>query len=174
MLVWFGAQDYATHYVLSVALTGLSLSAGSRKIWIYVSCTYWSVTYPFFGLYQPFVEWYVSAVLEWYTAGCTLRVCGILSRHILPSYYVYIYFGIFPSIPRSSTRSLFPRFSHHNFICIHRFSMCAKCPRLRILFSLITVDEVHTNDISAVWTGLSEVNIELAKYQWHLVRILRW
>ena len=43
--------------------------------------------------------------------------------------------------------------------------MCAKCPRHRILFSLITVDEVHTNDISAVWTGLSEVNIELAKYQ---------
>jgi len=37
-------QDYATHYVFSVVFPGLSLSAGSRKIWIYVSCTYWSVT----------------------------------------------------------------------------------------------------------------------------------
>ena len=66
--------------------------------------------YPFW-LYQPFVEWCVSAVLElmrgvldyyhrfnisiycdykllifvvftyWYIAGCTLRVCGNLSRH---------------------------------------------------------------------------------------------
>ena len=33
----------------------------------------------FFGLHQPFVQWYVSAV--WYITGCTLRVCGILSRH---------------------------------------------------------------------------------------------
>jgi len=39
--------------VFSVALTGLSLSAGSRKIWIYVSCTYWSVTYPFLGCISP-------------------------------------------------------------------------------------------------------------------------
>ena len=74
-------QDYATHYVFSVVLSGLSLSAGSQKIWIYVSCTYWSVTYPFW-LYQPSVEWYVSAVR--YIAGCTLRVCGILSRHRIP------------------------------------------------------------------------------------------
>ena len=44
-------QDYATHYVFSVVFPGLSLSAGSRKIWIHVFCTYRSVTYPFW-LYQ--------------------------------------------------------------------------------------------------------------------------
>ena len=82
LLVWFEAQDYVTHYVFSVAFTGLSLSAASRKIWMNVSCTYWSVTYPFW-LYQLFVEWYVSAV--WYIARRTLRVCGIPCRHWLAS-----------------------------------------------------------------------------------------
>jgi len=27
-------QDYVTHYMFSVVLSGLSLSAGSQKIWI--------------------------------------------------------------------------------------------------------------------------------------------
>jgi len=44
-------------------------------IWIYVSCTYWSVTYPFW-LCQPFVEWYVSAVLE-LMKSCVILNCQV-------------------------------------------------------------------------------------------------
>jgi len=50
-----------------------SVSKIGEIFWFYMSCTYWSVIYPFFWLCHPFVEWYICAVWCITVARC---MCG--------------------------------------------------------------------------------------------------